>query len=402
MFYELWIASRFIKARRRERIVSVIALISMLGIAVGVAVLIVVISVMSGFDRYLEDKMVGIHAHIAVETLPDEINSQDTVNKIKSIPQVVAVAPFVSGVALIKKPGTLINVQMRGIDPQSESNVSKIKEYLKQGDFALGNNDILIGQELAQKLFLKTGDSLTFISAQTIEGAQFNIKGIFNSGMYLYDSGLVIGNIKGLKNFLGLATAQYGFSVKINDIYKAQKVKDKIQQVLGGKLFEAMTWMDLNKNFLEALKLEKIVMFIVVIMTTVVAAFGIANTLILSVIEKTKDIGIMRAIGVKVSSVANIFLFQGLGIGTLGIVFGLIGGLSLAGSLNKIIDFISKLIGRNLIPQDIYYFERLPVYFNLRDILAIIICAFLITLLASIYPAYHASRLEPSEALKYE
>ena len=160
--------------------------------------------------------------------------------------------------------------------------------------------------------------------------------------------------------------------------------------------------MDLNKNFLDALKLEKIVMFIVVIMTTVVAAFGIVGTLIMSAMEKTKDIGILRAVGAKVNSVLMIFLFQGLGIGLLGILLGLLGGLSLARSLNDIIDFVSRIIGRSLIPKDIYYFDKLPVYFNLRDISVIIISAFMISLLASIYPAYRASRLKVTSALRYE
>jgi lipoprotein-releasing system permease protein len=403
MFYELWIALRFIKARRRERIISVIALISVLGIAVGVAVLIVVISVMSGFDRYLEDKMIGTHAHIVVESLTPSASLEDLMKKIKDIPGVIDTAPFASGGALIKEGSSLINVQLRGIVPGLEPKVTKIKEYIKQGDLNLGEGEIIIGEELANRLYLKVGDSIALISPETIELSRFKIKGVFNSGMYIYDSGLVISNLKTAQDFFGLSSARNGISVKADNVYQVEEIKERISRALAPQdLFEIRTWMDLNRNFLEALKLEKLVMFIVVIMTTVVAAFGIVNTLIMSVMEKTKDIGILRAVGARVSGVLQIFLFQGLGLGCMGILLGVIGGVSLAASLNNIINFISRLIGRSLIPKDIYYFDHLPIYFNVKDISIIAVCAFIITLLASIYPAYHASRLKPTEALRYE
>ena len=403
MFYELWIALRFIKARRRERIISVIALISVLGIAVGVAVLIVVISVMSGFDRYLEDKMIGTHAHIVVESLTPSASLEDLMKKIKDIPGVIDTAPFASGGALIKEGSSLINVQLRGIVPGLEPKVTKIKEYIKQGDLNLGEGEIIIGEELANRLYLKVGDSIALISPETIELSRFKIKGVFNSGMYIYDSGLVISNLKTAQDFFGLSSARNGISVKADNVYQVEEIKERISRALAPQnLFEIRTWMDLNRNFLEALKLEKLVMFIVVIMTTVVAAFGIVNTLIMSVMEKTKDIGILRAVGARVSGVLQIFLFQGLGLGCMGILLGVIGGVSLAASLNNIINFISRLIGRSLIPKDIYYFDHLPIYFNVKDISIIAVCAFMITLLASIYPAYHASRLKPTEALRYE
>ena len=403
MFYELWIALRFIKARRRERIISVIALISVLGIAVGVAVLIVVISVMSGFDRYLEDKMIGTHAHIVVESLTPSASLEDLMKKIKDIPGVIDTAPFASGGALIKEGSSLINVQLRGIVPGLEPKVTKIKEYIKQGDLNLGEGEIIIGEELANRLYLKVGDSIALISPETIELSRFKIKGVFNSGMYIYDSGLVISNLKTAQDFFGLSSARNGISVKADNVYQVEEIKERISRALAPQnLFEIRTWMDLNRNFLEALKLEKLVMFIVVIMTTVVAAFGIVNTLIMSVMEKTKDIGILRAVGARVSGVLQIFLFQGLGLGCMGILLGVIGGVSLGASLNNIINFISRLIGRSLIPKDIYYFDRLPIYFNVKDISIIAVCAFIITLLASIYPAYHASRLKPTEALRYE
>jgi len=403
MFYELWIALRFIKARRRERIISVIALISVLGIAVGVAVLIVVISVMSGFDRYLEDKMIGTHAHIVVESLTPLASLEDLMKKIKDIPGVIDTAPFASGGALIKEGSSLINVQLRGIVPGLEPKVTKIKEYIKQGDLNLGEGEIIIGEELANRLYLKVGDSIALISPETIELSRFKIKGVFNSGMYIYDSGLVISNLKTAQDFFGLSSARNGISVKADNVYQVEEIKERISRALAPQnLFEIRTWMDLNRNFLEALKLEKLVMFIVVIMTTVVAAFGIVNTLIMSVMEKTKDIGILRAVGARVSGVLQIFLFQGLGLGCMGILLGVIGGVSLAASLNNIINFISRLIGRSLIPKDIYYFDHLPIYFNVKDISIIAVCAFMITLLASIYPAYHASRLKPTEALRYE
>jgi len=221
--------------------------------------------------------------------------------------------------------------------------------------------------------------------------------------MYLYDASLILMSIKGAQDFYKMQGLVSGISIKSDDIYKMDSLKEKLyRDFTGFGTYQVRTWIDANKNFLEALKLEKIVMFVVVTMTTVVAAFGIVSTLIMSVMSRIKDIGILRSVGAKAKSILQIFVFQGMAIGLTGIIFGLVGGISLALSLDKVVNIISKIIGRPLIPHDIYYFNRIPVNINTTDISLIVISALVIILLASIYPAYYATRIIPSEAIRHE
>ena len=403
MFSELWLSQRYLRAGKREKIISITALISMVGIAIGVMVLIVVISVMSGFDRFLEDKMVGTNAHLQVEFYGGSKEPYQAIDKLKTFPYVLGASPFIDGQALVKNGKSIFGVEVRGIDPKLQAKTSKINEYLKSGNYDLAANEVALGQELALRMGLGIGDSISLISPVTLAKTDFYIKGIFNSGMYLYDSSLILTSIRGAQDFYKMPGTVSGIAIKVADIYKVDSVKEKLyQDLMGFGSFQVRTWIDANKNFLEALKLEKIVMFIVVTMTTVVAAFGIVSTLIMSVMSRIKDIGILRSVGAKTKSILQIFIFQGMAIGLTGIFLGLTGGVSLAFSLDKVVDLISRIIGRSLIPKDIYYFDRIPVNINIGDISSILISALVITLAASIYPAYYATRIIPSEAVRHE
>jgi len=403
MFSELWLSQRYLRAGKKEKIISITALISVIGIAIGVMVLIVVISVMTGFDRFLEDKMVGTNAHLSLEFYGGSKDPDRIIDKLKTFPYVLGASPFIDGQALVKNGKSIFGVGVRGIDPKQQAQTSKIDEYLKLGSYDLAGNEAALGQELALRLGLAIGDSISLISPVGLAKTDFYIKGIFNSGMYLYDSSLILTSIKGAQDFYKMPGTVSGIAVKVDNIYKVDEVKEKLYRDLTGfGSYQARTWIDANKNFLEALKLEKIVMFIVVTMTTVVAAFGIVGTLIMSVMSRIKDIGILRSVGAKTKSILQIFIFQGMAIGLTGILLGLIAGVSLASSLDKVVDLISKIIGRRLIPQDIYYFNRIPVDINSGDISLIVISALVITLFASIYPAYYATRIIPSEAVRHE
>ena len=403
MFYELWISQRYLRSRQKEKFISLTAFISMIGIALGVTVLIVVIAVMSGFDKYLEDKMVGTNAHIIINFPAGMVESEGIIAKLKELESIVAISPFIAGQGIIRQNDQVLGVEFRGIDSKSQQEVTKLGGYLKKGSLELKGKELIIGQDLADRFNLRVGEQINLISPTTLKPNDFKIKGIFNSGMYLYDSSLVMTTLEAAEDFFKAANLTHGLSIKIDNLYKAEDVKRSIYQKLGNEyLYSVMSWVDMNKNFLNALKIEKTVMFIVVTMTIVVAAFGIVSTLIMSVMSKVRDIGILRSIGAKAKSILMIFLFKGLGIGFIGIILGLLGGVSLTLSLNKIIDFISRFIGRNLIPQDIYYFDRLPTNFNITDIVLIVICAFVISLLASLYPAYQASKINLSEALRHE
>ncbi|MCK9572292.1 MAG: ABC transporter permease [Candidatus Omnitrophica bacterium] len=403
MFCELWLSQRYLRAGKKEKIISLTALISMIGIAIGVMVLIVVLSVMSGFDRFLEDKMVGTNAHLSLESYSGLRHPEKAMEQLKLNPHILGVSPFVAGQAFIRTNRQIFGIEVRGIDPKLQVTTSKIAEYLKSGSIDLNGNELLIGEELAWRLGVSLGDRLNLISPVTLAKTEFTIKGLFNSGMYLYDSGLAMTSIKAAQDLYKLSDSVSGISVKVDDIYAVDKIKNILySEVNGIGQYEIRTWVDANKNFLAALKLEKIVMFIVVTMTTVVAAFGIASTLIMSVLSRIKDIGIMRSVGAKTGSVLQVFVFQGMTIGLTGITLGLVGGLTLAFSLNRIVDFISHLIGRSLIPKDVYYFDRIPTYINPTDIGLIVFSALLISFLASIYPAYYASRITPAEAVRHE
>jgi lipoprotein-releasing system permease protein len=403
MLTELWISKRYLKSGRKEKIVSLTAFISIVGIAIGVMVLIVVIAVMSGFDIYLQDKMVGTNSHMFLEFYGGNKEPYVLIDKIKKISHVVACSPFVAGQAFIKQDTNIIGLDMRGIDPKLQSQVSKIKEYVKQGSLNVVGNEVILGEELAFRLNIKVGDTVSLISPVTLKPADFKVKGLFNSGMYLYDSSLIMTSLKGAQDFFRIPDLVSGIAIKVDDVYKVEQIKNDLYRKLGTYgMYEIRTWVDLNKNFLNALKLEKVVMFIVVTMTVVVAAFGIVSTLIMSVMSKIRDIGILRAIGAKAKSILSIFIFQGLSIGITGIILGIMGGTSLALSLNRIIDFISQLIGRRLIPEDIYYFDRIPTNINTKDITLIVVCALVISLMASIYPAYYATKINPNEAIRHE
>lgn len=403
MLCELWLSQRYLRPCRKEKIISVTGLISMLGIGIGVSVLIVVIAVMTGFGRYLEDKMMGINSHLVLRFYDGQKEFYKIADKLKSLPHILGVSPFVAGQAFMKIGSQVISLDLRGIDPKLQPQVSKFKEYIKQGSLDVQGNEVVLGEELAGRLGLRLGDKISLISPATLTKTDFSIKGLFDSGMYLYDSGLIIASIKGAQDFFKLSDSVTGIAMKVDDIYQVDAIKEGLYQKINNiGSYEILTWVDSNKNFLNALKLEKIVMFIVVTMTTVVAAFGIASTLIMSVMSRFKDIGILRSVGAKTKNILEIFIFQGLSIGVMGIILGLAGGIALSLSLNNLVEFISRLIGRSLIPKDIYYFDRIPTSINISDIALIVICALLISLAASIYPALHAARINPAEALRQE
>jgi lipoprotein-releasing system permease protein len=404
MLCELWLSQRYLRTGKKEKIISLTAFISMIGIAIGVLVLIVVIAVMSGFDRFLEDKITGTSPDLFLEFYRGEKEPYKLIDKLKGISHIQACAPFITGQAFIKlAEKIIINTELRGIEPELQPKISKIKEYIKQGTLDLEGNEVILGEELAFRLALRLGDNINLISPVTLKETSFYIKGIFKSGMYTYDASLILTSLKGAQDFFKIPGLVTGIGVKVDDIYRTEKIKEDIYRSIENiGQYELRTWVDANRNFLHALKLEKTVMFIVVTMTTVVAAFGIISTLIMSVMSKFKDIGILRSLGAKTKTILQIFIYQGLSIGITGIVLGLIGGVSLTRSLNKVVDFISGIIGMSLIPKDIYYFDRIPTSINVKDISLIVICALAISLLASIYPAFYATRINPAEAVRHE
>ena len=393
MRYELLISLRYLLAKRKERLISAISLISILGVAVGVTALIVVTAVMSGFDNDLRDKIVGTNSHILVESGEGIEDTQAVMARINETKHVVASSPFINGQGMLRAKDRVINVSLRGIDPELERHVTNISKYIVEGDFILKEKGILLGRQLSERLDLSVGDVVSIISPLNTEAYDFKISGIFHSGMYEYDSSLVFLNLEDAQEFFEAPSIVSGIGVKIDNIYMAEKVKKEIQQRLGFPYW-VRSWMDVNRNLFQALKLEKTVMFIILALIIVVACFNIISTLIMVVMEKTKDIGILKSIGATSKSIMAIFTLQGLIIGITGTAVGVLGGLGLS--------FLLKAYPIIKLPSDIYYIDRLPVDVQWNDSITIILASISISLVSTLYPSWQASRLNPIEALRYE
>ena len=387
-----WIAWRYLWTKRKERFVSLISVISILGVAIGVAALIVVLAVMSGFDKDLKEKIIGNYSHIVIEApfpISDYTRIIQDINKLEHIS---ASAPFIQNQAFLETPQQNRGILVRGIDLNLESRVTDIERYLgqKTRDF---NKGVFIGKELSGILGLDTGDEFTLINP---EGGRIRAKisGLFNSGMYDYDTNIIYMDLAQAQDFFGFSNSVSGISVKVDKLFMADALKAEIQKTIG-PAYSIKTWIERNKNFFAALKLEKITMFIILTLIILVAAFNIISTLVVMVTEKTKDIGILKAVGMTNAKIRAIFTLEGLFIGLFGCILGSGIGITLSLLLKKY-QFVK-------LPPDIYYLDRLPVSLVFwPDVGMVIIAAFLISLVSTIYPARKAGQLNPLEALRYE
>lgn len=400
MFYPFSIALRYLFTKQKEKFISFSSLISILGIAVGVAALIVVLGVMNGFDKELQAKMLGANPPIVIN-IPPAADSSQVIQKLKEIKDISAIAPFVYGQALIKAKDNTQGIILRGIDIEQEAKVTRIKEYVMEGypqslqslwRATLHSEEIILGKELKKNLGVDIGDEVSLISSADRKSHRFKVSGVFNCGMYDYDANFAFIGLKQAQDFFALVgPTGIGVRPKLGkDIWDLKKA---IQKKLGF-FCPVHTWMDLNKNFLSALKLEKTVMFVILTLIIIVACFSITSGLTMNVLEKTRDIGILKAIGATNLGIKSIFVCQGLVTGVLGAGLGLGLGLGLSYLLENY-QFIK-------LPQDIYYLDKIPLNIQKMDVWLILLSAFLITLLATFYPARQAAKLDPVEALRYE
>ncbi len=413
MPFELFVSFRYLMAKRRQTFISLISLISVAGVAVGVTALIVVIAVMNGFQEDLRERILGVTSHIVVGNMSGLIrNYADTVNVAEKEPGVEAATPYVYTQVMLSSGRGVSGAILRGLDPATAPKVIRIAKNLEQGELndliASNPNDasasqpgMILGAELAGHLGLFVNDYVTVISpsgritpmGQIPKSKLFRVVGIFKSGMYEYDNTLAYISVGTAQEFLGIGDAVSGIEVRVSDIYKAGEIAKKLEQRLG-RSYWVRDWMEMNRNLFSALKLEKLVMFVILTLIVLVAAFNIVSSLIMLVMEKIRDIAILKAMGATTSSIRKIFILEGFMVGTSGTILGLLGGFGLCTILQKY-DFIK-------LDPGVYYISKLPVHMEAADVAAIACAAILISLLATIYPASQAAKLDPVEALRYE
>ena len=418
MRYEWFIGLRYLKAKRKQTFISIITVISIVGVALGVMALIVVLAVMSGFEKTLKEKILGTQAHLVVLKASQEgMDRYDEVAKdVQKVKGVVSAAPFILNQVMLSSESNVSGVVIKGIDPDRVGRVTELAHNMKAGRLqdlkGVGESDlsgIILGAELSKHLGVSLNDTIQVISplgTMTPMGMmpkmkRFRVVGIFYSGMYEYDNTMAYLSLESAQKFFGMGARVTGIEIKTNDIYKVKDIANDIRKKLGFP-FWTKDWMEMNRNLFSALKLEKIIMFIILVLIVLVAALNIISTLIMVVMEKSKDIAILKSMGTPSKGILRIFIIEGGVIGVVGTALGTISGLGLAFNLDKVVQFLENLFGFKALSPEIYYIEKFPSQVNPLDVGLIIATAIGISLLATLYPSWRASRLDPAEALRYE
>ena len=411
--FELLVGLRYTRAKRRNHFISFISMISMLGIALGVAALIVVLSVMNGFQKELRTRILGVASHIQILGDRGDLADWQTVaQQATQHPQVKAAAPFVQAQGLLSYDQTVRGTVVRGIVPADEEKVADFSQHMKVGrleDLKPGEFGIILGADLARALNAYQGDKVTLIAPQgtnTPVGLaprlkQFTVVGVFEVGMFEYDNGLALIAMQDAQRLYQMGDSVSGVRLKLDDLFAAPRVSRELYKYVKADAY-ASDWTRSHANFFRAVAIEKNMMFLILLLIVAVAAFNIVSTLVMAVTDKQADIAILRTLGAEPKSIMQIFIIQGALIGTIGLGLGVCGGVALALNIDVVVPLLEKLLGFQFLAKDVYYITDLPSELQWGDVWVITLVSFVLTLVATIYPSWRASRTNPAEALRYE
>lgn len=410
--YETLIGLRYVRARRRNHFISFISLTSMLGVGLGVMALITVLSVMNGFEKELKERILGMASHATVIEDGNVLNDWEPIaREVESHPEILGVAPYFHAEGMLVNNKRVNGMIIRGILPDEEPKVAMVTEKMILGELqslVAGDFNIILGKELARTLAVSLGDKVTLVAPQanvTPAGIlprlkRFNVTGIFEVGMHEFDSGLALIHMDDAMR-LFRKEGPTGLRLKTDDILAAPRISREIVAQLPGNYW-VVDWTQRHANFFRALKTEKTVMFVILMLIVAVAAFNIISTLVMMVSDKQSDIAVLRTLGASPRSILKIFMIQGTIIGVVGIALGVVGGVWLASNVETLVPAIESMLGTKFLSPDIYYISDLPSDMHWEDVLTISVFAFILCLLATIYPALRAAKTQPAEALRYE
>ncbi len=404
---------RYTRSKQRTRFISVITLISIVGIVLGMTVLITVLSVMNGFQKEIRTRILGVASHVQISGADNQLaNWEPLARRAAANPQVEATAPYVSAQGLLTFSSAVRGAFIRGIEPQLEARVSDIGQHMKRGSMdALrpGEFGIVLGNELARALGASLGEKVVLVAPQgqvTPAGIlprlkQFTVVGIFGVDHFEYDSGLALVHLEDAQKLFRFGDAVSGVRLKLKDLFQSTAVARALARELGPDVYLS-DWTMQHANFFRAVQIEKRMMFLIVFLIIAVAAFNIISSLVMAVKDKQSDIAILRTLGAEPRSIMKIFMVQGAVIGVFGTALGLIGGISLALNVDVVVPFIENVFGFKFLAKDVYYISELPTDLQTADVVITGVVSLVLSLLATIYPSYRAARINPAEALRYE